>query len=229
MRVPMVSLNEQQLAAVQHDWDMGILPPATIATKHNVDPADLKQWASDHEWEGSDLTRLVARETAKAIVERTVAIDDAVQGRTQPRLMDDNDTAKQFAGIVAAVNTDHQAVLARARRHAERLLTDLEAISGPDVDRAALEGMAVVIERDNPELAKLLRGLPEPVPIKERIKLMQVRTAILESLSRSMKVFIQLERDVLDITKGGKGGSLGYDELLDRLLQIEGQPLRRVE
>lgn len=228
MKLPIVALNDAQLESVRKDWDMGILPPRTIAAKHNVDIEELKTFANSNGWEGSDLTKLVARETTRAIVERTVAVDDAAQGRTEPRLMTDNDSARQFAQIVAMVNIEHQTVLARARRHAERLLADLEAISGPDVDRAAVEGLATMIQQDNPELAKMLRGIPEPVPIKERIKLLQVRSAVLEQLSRSMTAYIKLEREVLDITKGGKGGALGYDELLDRLLALELQPLRSV-
>lgn len=228
MKLPMVALNALQLEAVRKDWDMGILPPQTISAKHNVDHTDLREFANANGWEGSELTRLVSRETARAIVERTVAIDDAAQGRLEPRVMSDTDTARQFATILAAVNTEHQGLLARARRHSERLLTDLESISGPDVDRAALEGLASTIQADNPELAKLLRGIPEPVPIKERIRLLQIRSTILEQLSRTMSGFIKLEREVLDITKGGKGGSLGYDELLQRMHEIEGQQLRRI-
>lgn len=215
----MVELSQEKLDECRADWRAGLISARAIAIKYGVSLPELQAWAEQQAWEHGDLRGAINREATRALVERTVSEHDRSQGLTQPKVMDSAETVRQYGQIVAAVTEEQRKNISRARRHTSRLFTELEELAGPDVPREALEGLAAAIAQENPDLAKMLTAMHEPGDFAGKLNVLNGKAAVLLKLANSMKLLVDMERAAFGLDKPG-GGSAGYDELVDELLQL---------
>ena len=118
------------------DWRAGLLPVKTIAVKYGVDVAELRAHAALQGWEQGDLRHAIDQEAMRAVVERAVSDDDRARFPDAPaaKLVDSAETVRRYGQIVATVNEEQRQDIARARRHAARIMTELDQLAGPEID-----------------------------------------------------------------------------------------------
>jgi hypothetical protein len=220
-------LSPQAVSSLQQEWRAGILPASAVARKYNVDTAELRAHAEQQGWEKGDLSKAIRSEALRASVERAVSEDDRLKGRIDPLVMSDAETVKRYGQIVALVTEQQKKDIQRMRSHASTLHQQLEELIGPHVDREKVDALAKMIAGDDPELAKLLRDTPEVADFKGRLRTLDQKANVLLKLVNVQRELIALERSAYGIDKGGDNGP-GYDELLDQLLELNGQQARNV-
>ena len=218
---PISTLDAESMAKLRADWRAGLLPPRTIAVKHRLNVDELRIYAAEHQWDGSDLTNPIQREHQRALVQRTVADFDRAAGRTDPAVVDNRRLVEQFGQILASVTQEQQREVSSARRYVTRLMHDLEALEPPEVDEAAANGVAALIGEENPELAKQIRGVASAANVGERLKDIERRAAIVFKLATAIKTLIETERLVWGMGKVGSQQTNDYDSLLDELHRIQ--------
>jgi hypothetical protein len=218
-------LAPQVVVSIAQEWRAGILPASSIARKYNVDAAELRAHAEQQGWEKGDLSRAIRSEALRASVERAVSEDDRLQGRIEPALMSDAETVRRYGQIAALVTERQKKDIQRMRDHASTLHQQLEDLIGPQVDRDKVGALARLIAPDYPDLAALLTEMPQAGDINGALRLLDKKTNILLKVVNIQRELIALERSAYGIDKGGDVGP-GYDELLDQLLELNGQQQR---
>lgn len=218
-------LSPEQVTLLQQDWKVGALPVPVIALKYGgLDIDDLREtakrerWSEDHPRETSQpLQQQIEQAALEATVDRVVSDDDREQGRTEPRLLNQGETIKQFAMVVAGVEAQQRSDIKRARTYAATLMQQLEELVGPHVEKERVEALAALIADTDPELAKLLVATPEPRDFAAALQVIDRKAGVLLKVVAAMKDLFVLERQSYGLDKPG-GAKAGYDELLQKVI-----------
>lgn len=208
------SLPAEALKELEGDWRAGLMSLQVLALKYRVDAAEIRAFAKRAGWDGGDLGSAIQNASTAALVQR------AVNGSFNDGLTPDaRETVRMYGQIVAGFVELQRSQIGRARAYAAKLMAELEALMGPDIDLDRISTMANAMEAQDPEFAKLLRGdgkRKSLLPMNEQLNLLAKKADILRTLSQSMKNFVEMERVAWGLDKPG-GGSAGYDEFLDEL------------
>lgn len=216
------SLTPEALRELEGDWRAGLLSIRVIAAKYRVAPEHLSAYARKVGWDKGDLGVAINKAATSALVQRAVGDTLPADGLAP----DTRETVRQYGQIVAQVIESQRSDVGSARNYCTKLRRELEELTGPEIDEAAVNTLADLIADQNPELAKMLRpGKKSLLPLKEQLMFLALKADILKTLAIATEKFITLERQAWGLDRPGGGATAGYDEFLDEIHGEQDQKL----
>jgi hypothetical protein len=200
------------LRAIERDWKDGLLSPTLIRIKHGLGDSDaVVALAARHGW--GDRKSIQAK--IKDGTLREVVNQSAPKSDPGGSFVDEDQQMSAYNQMVAGVIRHHHQGLGRGRTLADRMLVELEEIQPPEVDQGAIDSLANVVEKTNPELAAHLRAHIGPVNPKEKLAFLGKRIGMLRDLSQTQVTYIDAERTAYGLNEESNRDGVQFDDVVD--------------
>lgn len=206
-------MDPEILAAIERDWRSNRLNTRLLSIKHGMAEEKLVELAGRMGWGSRERIQDKIKDgTLHAMVEQHSASMETAEGGT---LVDEDRQVSAYTKMVAGVLNQHQKGAARGRSLAERMLTELEEIQPPKIDQEAIDSLAAVVAKTNPELAEHLRAHVGPVNPRDRLNFLGRRIGMLNALANTQRTYIEIERTTFGLDEQSNGDGLSFDDVVD--------------
>lgn len=208
-----VIVDPEVLASIERDWRSGRLNTKLLSIKHGMDESKLVELAGRMGWGSRERIQDKIKDgTLHAMVEQHASSMESAEGGT---LVDEDQQVSAYTKMVAGVLNQHQQGAARGRNLAERMLTELEEIQPPKIDQDAIDSLAAVVQKTNPELAEHLRAHIGPVNPRDKLNFLGRRIGMLNTLASTQETYINIERVTFGLNERSNGDGLAFDDVVD--------------
>lgn len=200
------------LKAIKRDWEEGLLSPNLIRIKHGLSDADaVLSLVARHGW--GDRKSIQAK--IKDGTLREVVNQSQIPSQSGGSFVDEDAQVSAYTQMVAGVIRHHHQGLGRGRTLADRMLAELEEIQPPVVDQEAIDSLASVVEKTNPELAAHLRAHIGPTNPVQKLAFLGKRIGMLNVLSQTQVTYINAERTAYGLDDESNRDGAQFDDVVD--------------
>lgn len=199
--------------AIEQDYRAGLKSLREIAAEHGITHAAIRKRAAKDGWDRDLSAKIKARAEAlvsKAEVSSEVSAETAVSDRA---IIEAN------AEVIKQIRLAHRKDIARARKHAMRLLDELEH-TAESID--LIEQLEALVAEDRQDTDGE-QDRDKRWAALQKVLALPTRTQTMKALAETMTKLIALEREAYSLeTKGPGADNTASDQLRNLLSEIDG-------
>lgn len=203
------------LKALEKDWKSGLLSIRLLRIKHGLSEDIILSLAEKHSWgeRTGNLHAQIRKGTAQAIIDQHAA--ESQPSSPNGSLIDEQGQVSAYTKMVAGVIRGHQVGISRGRALGETMMDELAALQPPKVDQAAIDNLAMIVAKTDPEFAQHLLQHIGPTSPQQQMAFLGNRIKMLETLSVAHERYIKLERKALMLDDRPAGEGAEFDDVVD--------------